>query len=143
MDDYKVRYLTDDYQTAEEIVRTNYCGGNFGFNECWHNQGWEQFGFGLYKMTISDIYSEERTYFYLDMRYCEGQIDCTIMFDHSQDIASIKSGVTTCNFNGFTDIPTGSIVKIWEVQGYGTPTTDCLPYFWENCLVMTTRTNNP
>ncbi len=94
-------------------------------------------------MTISDNNSGERTHFYLDYRYCEGNVDGTIMFDHAGDIAGIKKGVNAaCNTSGFVDIPTGSLVRIWEIQGYSNPTTDCFPYFWKNSLVLIPSINN-
>ena len=139
-------YLTSVYyQSAQETIEGdgNYVGGLKGFNQSWHDQAWEQFGYGLYKMTISDSDNGERTYFYLDYRYCDQLVDCTIRFDNASNSAGIQAGVTSGgNEIGMTDIAPGSIVNIWEIREYDTPTISCFPFYWSNCLEIVHSPNS-
>ncbi len=107
----------------------------------------EDFGFGLYKLSAMGCY------FYLDWRdtrygsytYCTGHCqDIWIKYDgntgklHYANSANLP--VTWSE-----PIPNGGYLPIWVLKSQtnnGSPNTDNVPSFWQNCLVLIPSPNN-
>jgi len=106
-----------------------------------------QFGCGLYKV-FSDV--DPSYYFYLDYRddnygsYTNSighNADIWLEYNGSNDAIYISNDPSSL---GFPDNPIskGKILRIWELKGQGTPSTDEFPNFWQNSIVIITEGNN-
>ena len=116
----------------------------YGFDVCYSNDGYPKFWLTVNKITIS--YEDNSFYFYIDYRDCGygtlGQ-DITIRYVYN-DGYYISPGLNTnSNLNGFQSVSSGQILRIGQINNYGSFETDCMDNYWDNCLVLVNQNNHP
>ena len=143
--EYQFAWVEETANAAEEIVFGNYInpGGlpgskDFGFDVCYSNDGYPKFWLAFNKIVIS-YYLVNDFYFYIDYRDCGygyGRNDITIRFVKNDGYYISPDINLNPTLNGFFQINLGDVFRIGEINSYSSFSTQCIPNFWQNCLVL-------
>jgi hypothetical protein len=147
----KIYYIDIPADSSIEEITGNDSSSSKGFDVAYDIDDWEPFWLTVNKVTIfveeDQEDEEERTYFYLDHRDCNyGQTgtgchsnDIVIKYDNNNNGLYYAPGLGT-NYTSFSE---GDILRWSAINSCSTYCTSGLPNFWQNCLILTRKHNNP
>jgi len=134
-------FQTDSFQHCIQRVPIPFQYDSYGFEHVISPLEKNNFAYGLYKVSVSDLGNNNLFNFYLDYRDCDysfkynGKNDIWIDFEAYR----LNCKIAWYNENSWKEIENNNVYRIWEEKyksvRAGLQNTDDFPFFWENCLV--------